>query len=517
MNTICKLFLFITFIFSCIPSKPSFGMEAQPEVRPSKKMDEGVFLSLIKSINDQDYDYFEGIYESLKPSFSISRNQMSQLQEKLTVCVDFNCNHDHHRIHHRINTIVSSFSLDALLNSENNLQIKDINMSLFYIFSRHDLDSLKKIVTRKDFDVNDTSYFTGKTLNTVSGYNLVFLSIFCYFKEAFELLINIPNYDPNIAFEVNLPIQVRSQNYTILELLANYFDKSSFKVFRIRNDNEIIYYIDELIKKGGCLYRDYELNNMSQILPQVKGLKYGFYLGDVPSECLVRNVYYYEVAKDLNIINSKIVGPDKNGFLEEEELWGDINPNYCKIVHNSCSICLDERWKLVKLDCCNTAVCADCCFDLVQYKLKNIGANPNLGKCEKCSNKISISSLVASRKISIKDVAKLNDLVYRTNQMKKGFIPCPGENCNVWTYPSESPRWFYCGSCGKNYFLPGTNENAQEEESRKHLQELLEKGLLKLCPLKSCSYPIEKTEGCNHMKCSRCGYEFNWETLEKWN
>ncbi len=38
----------------------------------------------------------------------------------------------------------------------------------------------------------------------------------------------------------------------------------------------------------------------------------------------------------------------------------------------------------------------------------------------------------------------------------------------------------------------------------------------KNCPNPSCAAPIQKHEGCNHVKCSKCKYEFCWLCLEPW-
>lgn len=39
----------------------------------------------------------------------------------------------------------------------------------------------------------------------------------------------------------------------------------------------------------------------------------------------------------------------------------------------------------------------------------------------------------------------------------------------------------------------------------------------KPCPNKKCGLPIEKNQGCNHMQCKQCEFEFCWVCLGKWS
>nr|CAB3234807.1 cullin-9-like [Phallusia mammillata] len=86
---------------------------------------------------------------------------------------------------------------------------------------------------------------------------------------------------------------------------------------------------------------------------------------------------------------------------------------------------------------------------------------------------------------------------------------CGWQTCFACTYVEAH----YPASCGHmsqwvddGGYYEGMNEDAQS----KHLARLI----AKRCP--NCQANIEKNDGCLHMKCAKCGYDFCWRCLQSW-
>jgi ariadne-1 len=107
----------------------------------------------------------------------------------------------------------------------------------------------------------------------------------------------------------------------------------------------------------------------------------------------------------------------------------------------------------------------------------------------------------------------------------RNFCYCPGKNCGKVAIGSGVTT-AYC-ECGIHFcFLCG--EEAHDPCSCEQLRNWIAKGNdenesikwifanTKRCPNGKCHYPIEKNQGCNHMTCSQCRYEFCWICMGDW-
>lgn len=182
-----------------------------------------------------------------------------------------------------------------------------------------------------------------------------------------------------------------------------------------------------------------------------------------------------------------------------------------------CRICLQNKFiKLFFLNCSHF-FCYDCIFNYTKYQIE-ICSLPIKCPSEGCHQFIEEKAIlkIISRDNAIKEkyfkfqrkieIAKNPDLRFCTNVdcqnvVKKNaisnFVSC---NCGMQL----------CFACGNAWHIGETCEQARDEELRKYMK----KANIKSCP--NCKEIIEKSEGCNAMKCPKCNYSFCWNCLQEY-
>lgn len=131
--------------------------------------------------------------------------------------------------------------------------------------------------------------------------------------------------------------------------------------------------------------------------------------------------------------------------------------------------------------------------------------------------------------ISSLDVYKMQYYIVldQVKASKYNSIACKFPNClGVHRLKDDRRTRYNCEICNHNQCKNCAHDHNDTtsctgyEEFLRHKDDPLmlqiKKGLVKLCPNKSCKIPISKESGCLHMMCKQCGHEFRWDNLRPW-
>jgi hypothetical protein len=182
---------------------------------------------------------------------------------------------------------------------------------------------------------------------------------------------------------------------------------------------------------------------------------------------------------------------------------------------------------------CNLKVCQPCFVSWAagQTKADNVGFR--ILKC-RCETEIDIQTVknIFPQDDFIKYDAALTKFAL---EKEKNIIYCPGKDCpNAYIRPKlkktkrqcrkatcEHCDTDFCCLCGELYTLdhakmkcgPYKKWKQENDDDSISLKTFIEKqseiGVLKPCP--SCKRNVEKTGGCNDMRCTNCDTRFCWE------
>ena len=165
-------------------------------------------------------------------------------------------------------------------------------------------------------------------------------------------------------------------------------------------------------------------------------------------------------------------------------------------VVTTCSICLQELTKIRRTKICLPCKHTFCRVCLTRYARNAVYTHPKV-KCPNmdCQQHVSLEGLVGHKWIQI------------ANRQRRVDI-CPFKRCTGTLIDGSCNKCYrrICDQCGERnhpdyYCDPNVKANYQ-----------LIRLTTKPCP--QCKVLIEKNNGCDHIKCIHCGYDFWWTTLE---
>ena len=187
-----------------------------------------------------------------------------------------------------------------------------------------------------------------------------------------------------------------------------------------------------------------------------------------------------------------------------------------------CKICneLFEVNSTNKVEKCQHAFCNECWYDSLSVKIKENKLSSIKCLNYYCKEKLSDNFII---NLLNSDIDLINK--YKRYKLELDIIKdpnkklCPFPNCDSFLELKNifeknvtcENNHIFCFECLKKPHgnLPCNNilEQSMEEYSKNHL--------VKKCP--KCSIITEKNLGCNHITCTKCGYQWCWLCNKKYN
>jgi len=181
---------------------------------------------------------------------------------------------------------------------------------------------------------------------------------------------------------------------------------------------------------------------------------------------------------------------------------------------------------------CRHFFCNECYFNYLKFQITEGGLIEELTcpayKCKFPVDSITIASLLTPDLYSKYIFFMMKAFVDKQSNTKW----CPGKRCeNVVICNSKNAMvhclcgTIFCFNCLQEGHWPATcdqikwyndsfiRKNFNDPDINQKTLEWVQK-YTKDC--KKCNSPIEKNGGCNHMRCSKCSYQFCWVCLGEW-
>lgn len=214
----------------------------------------------------------------------------------------------------------------------------------------------------------------------------------------------------------------------------------------------------------------------------------------------------------------------------------EIGLDVLKVKFKQCQVCFNYKHEkyLFFTGKCNHISCRECAN--TYYKTKIIEEKKEDLTCLQCNAQVNyeiLKTTVSSRTLLRYSELLLNRLL-KEESSAEVFIRCPKNNCNsIVCFPKNyipnvikciACSYAFCGKgCGSahpNMTCKEALENKKkrkgenEQKNEQLFQLLVRNENVKLCP--QCKAYSQKIDGCNHVKCLKCKYEYCFACLVKY-
>lgn len=185
---------------------------------------------------------------------------------------------------------------------------------------------------------------------------------------------------------------------------------------------------------------------------------------------------------------------------------------------NICLICNEESIK--RTFCWDCNICKECfgSYLITMYENSLIEIKDDI-KCANhlCRNTLKLTDMIHLLKEDTKQIL-LKLLLNNYFSNKKDIVKCPKNNCDYSAFVQDEDRCceeFSCNICLEKW---KNNNRLNTYYNKDNIKEEITELIVHLTsvPCTNCSIRINKTTGCNHMKCVRCQTEFCYKCLKNY-
>ena len=211
------------------------------------------------------------------------------------------------------------------------------------------------------------------------------------------------------------------------------------------------------------------------------------------------NVKIIEIKKDINKIGINIeINETKKSkqkclICEEELTEEEIEKNLIECYHGFCNTCILEYLK-EKINTNNV-------IDIKCPKYK----------CETILNDAFIKNHLKNENIQLLEKYKKFKIRHKILLSNKDLQECPYPDCDSYAYKNNNDKYVTCYK-GHKFCLkclkPWHEDAICETEIDENFENWKKTRKVERCP--KCKYYIEKIEGCNHITCVNCRYNWCW-------